>query len=273
MHDLREYQPGDDVRTIDWNVTARTDRPYVREAELERALDVWLVADVSASVAWGTASALKSDRAGELAAAAGLILGRRGHRIGAVLFDNRPIAFIPPGAGRGHVTRLLIALRERSGQVSAGSTDLAAALDRTGFLARRSGLILIVSDFFVRPGWQATLDRLARRHEVVAVRVADPREADLPDVGLVTLEDPETGGQLLVDTGDAGLRARYRVAATAQAERLAGDLTARGVDLQTVRTDEPLLPALARFLATRRHRRGRPGPTTGLPPSGLRPTG
>ena len=103
--------------------------------------------------------------------------------------------------------------------------------------------------------------------------MADPREGDLPDIGLVTLEDPETGGQLLVDTGDAGLRARYRAAATAQAERLASDLAAWGVDLLTVRTDESLLPALARFLATRRHRRGRPGPTSGLGPSGLRPSG
>jgi uncharacterized protein (DUF58 family) len=264
LSELREYQPGDDIRHIDWNTTARTDRPYVREAYAERALDVWLVVDVSPSVAWGTARCLKRDLAVELAAAVGLLLGRQGNRIGALLFAERPRALFPAGTGRSHLLRLLTCLRDEPRRDATGRTDLAAALVQIRTFARRRSLILIVSDFLVADGWQAALGPLAHRHEVVAVRLCDPREAEIPDVGLVALEDPETGDQLLVDTGDRRLRERFADAAVTHGERIRAELVRRGVDQLLLSTADDLLPALVRFLASRKYRRGRIGAPTSL---------
>ena len=262
LTEVRDYQPGDDVRHIDWNITARTDRPFVRESHVERALDVWLVLDLSASVDWGTAQCLKRDQAVEFAAVAGQLLGRHGNRLGALLFADRPLCFIPPGAGRTHLLHILASIRGEPRQVSRGRTDIAAALSRIDIVVRRRSLILIVSDFLAPEGWQPLLSRLGERHEIVAVRLADPREAELPDVGLVTLEDPETGSQLVVDTGDHRLRARFHEAAQAQAERIRADLAGCGVDQLVLSTDAPLLPALVRFLSARRtHKLARRAPT------------
>lgn len=264
LSELREYQPGDDVRHIDWNTTARTDRPFVREAYAERALDVWLVVDVSPSVDWGTVRRLKRDVAVELAAVVGLLLGRQGNRIGALLFAERPRTLVPPGNGRAHLLRLLKSLRDEPRRDGAGPTDLAAALARVRAFARRRSLILIVSDFLVPDGWQGALGPLVQRHEVVAVRLRDPRESEIPDVGLVALEDPETGGQLLVDTRDRRLRERFAEAAAAQDQRIGADLARRAVDQLTLSTAEDLVPALVRFLSARRYRRGRSGAPTAL---------
>lgn len=255
LTEVREYQPGDDVRHIDWNMTARTDRPFVREALAERALDVWLVVDVSPSVDWGTIRRLKRDLAVEFAAVVGLLLGRQGNRIGTLLFAERPRAFVPPGGGRAHLLRLLTCLRDEPRRDGVGQTDLVAALRQVRAFARRRSLILVVSDFLVPDGWQTALGPLAQRHEVVAVRLRDPREPEIPDVGLVTLEDPETGGQLLVDTGDRRLRERFAVAAAAQDERISADLARAGVDHLVLATDEDLVPALVRFLTARKYRR------------------
>lgn len=255
LAEIREYQPGDDVRHIDWSVTARTDRPFVREAYAERALDAWLLLDVSASVDWGTVRCLKRDRGIELAAVAGELLGRHGNRVGALLFAERPLAFIPPAAGRIHLLRVLARLRDEPRQAAHGRTDLQTALERVDRVARRRGLLLVMSDFLVPDGWQTAMGRLAARHEVVAVRLRDPREVELPDVGLVTLEDPETGGQMIVDTHDGGLRDRFRRAAETQSEQISADLARRGVDQLVVGTDEDLLPALTCFLQARRRRR------------------
>jgi uncharacterized protein (DUF58 family) len=259
MTEVREYQPGDDVRHIDWNITARTERPHVREAHAERGLDVWLVVDLSASVAWGTAQCLKRDRAIELAAVAGQLLGRRGNRVGALLFAERPLALIPPAAGRPHLLRLLGALREIDQQHAAqryqGRTDLAAALHQADALMRRRSLALIISDLLVGDGWLTALNRLAQRHEVIVGRLSDPREGALPDVGLITLEDPETGGQLLVNTSDRGLRERFQQAAAAQAAQIEAAVTSSGADQLALSTDAELLPALVRFLSLRDTRR------------------
>ena len=259
LTELREYQPGDDVRHIDWNTTARTDRPFVREAHAERALDVWLVVDVSPSVDWGTVRRLKRDLAVELAAVVGLLLGRQGNRIGALLFAERPRALVPPGTGRAHLLRLLTCLRDEPRREGGGRTDLAAALAQIRAFARRRSLILIVSDFLVPDGWQAVLGPLAHRHEVVAIRLRDRRDAEIPDVGLVAFEDPETGAQVVVDTGDRRLRERFADAAAAQDARIAADLARRGVDLLTLATDDDLVPALVRFLTVRKRRRGLAG--------------
>ena len=256
LAELREYQPGDDVRHIDWNVTARADRPYVREAYAERALDVWLLVDVSASVDWGTADCLKRDRALELAAVAGRLLGRHGNRVGALLFAERPLAVVAPAAGRPHLLRLLDALGSEKQREGAGSTDLAAALRTLEGLAKRRSTILVISDFLDAGGWQPALRRLALRHEVIAVRLGDPRERELPDVGLLTLQDPETGEQLVIDTGDRALRERFDAAAAEQSTRLDTELRSCGVEQLVLDTGSPTLPALVRFLRGRRRRGG-----------------
>lgn len=256
LDELREYQPGDDVRHIDWNITARADHPFVRQSRVERALDVWLILDVSASVDWGTARCLKRDRAIEFAAVTGNVLGRYGNRVGALLFADRPLGLTPPTAGRLHLLRLVGAMREAPRQTRRGPTDLAAALHRAGAVIRRKALVLIVSDFIALDGWQAGLRRMAQRHDVVAVQLFDPRERELPDVGLITVEDPETGGQLLVNTGDRKLRERFSHAATEQAERLRLELASCGAGHLVLGTNEDLLPAMTRFLTLRKVQRG-----------------
>jgi uncharacterized protein (DUF58 family) len=270
--ELREYQPGDDVRRIDWNVTARSDRPYVRESHVERSLDVWLLIDVSASVDWGTAECLKRDRAVELTGVAGQLLGRQGNRVGAMLFADKPLGFVPPSAGRAHLLRLLAAVREEPRQAARGQTDLAAALRRAETLLRHRSLVVVVTDFLAPDGWQPALRRLAARHEVVATVLHDPRESDLADVGLVTFEDPETGQQLVVDTGSRRLRERFRAAAAARAESLRTELARAGADVLAVGTDEALLPTLIRFLDDRHRQRARRAPNVRRVPAALQPT-
>lgn len=266
LAEVRDYHPGDDVRHIDWNVTARSDSTYVRETQAERALDIWLVIDVSPSIQWGTADCLKRDRGAEFAAIAGRLLGGHGNRVGALLFDTEPLAVIPPAAGRAHQVRLLQRLREVD-PPARGTTDLATVLDHANRLIRRRSVVLIVSDFLAPDGWQPALRRLAVRHEVVAVRLSDPREGALPDVGLLTLEDPETGQQLVVNTADRRLRERFAAAAVAQAAQLQVALASAGVDVLTLGTEAELLPRLVQFLSTRQRRRGQRGPQNGLPAS------
>jgi uncharacterized protein (DUF58 family) len=270
--ELREYQPGDDVRRIDWNVTARSDRPYVRESHVERSLDVWLLVDVSASVDWGTAECLKRDRAVELTGVTGQLLGRQGNRVGAMLFADQPRGFVPPSAGRAHLLRLLAAVREEPRQAQQGATDLAAALRRAETLLRQRSLLVVVSDFLVPNGWQQSLRRLAARHEVVATVLRDPRESELTDVGLVTFEDPETGQQLVVDTSNRRLRERFHAAALARSAALHAELRQTGADVLTVGTDEGLLPTLVRFLDDRQRRRTQRAPNVRRVPTPLQPT-
>lgn len=267
LSELREYQPGDDVRHIDWNVSARADRPFVRLSQAERALDVWLLLDTSASLDWGTARCLKRDHARTFALAAAYLLARRGNRVGALLFGAQPGQAMAPAAGRTHLLRLLAWIQAPPlPQARQGATDLAAALQRARLCIPRRSLVLVVSDFLAADGWQEELRRLTARHEVVAVRVGDPREAWLPDIGIVTFEDPETGTQLTLDTSDRRLRERFSQAAQAQAERIAAALAACGVDQLVLNTDEEVVPALVAFLRARRARAALPvRPTAGVP--------
>jgi uncharacterized protein (DUF58 family) len=253
---VREYQPGDDIRRIDWNLTARSNTPFIREAQADGAIDVWLVVDVSPSVDWGTGLCLKRYRAIELAAVAGQLLARHGNRLGLLLFADRPLGIVPPATGRAHLERVVGRLRMHPRSRSRGPTDLRGALEAVRRLARRPSLIVVTSDFLVPDGWAEALRLLAQRHEVVAARLRDPRESDLPDVGLVTFEDPETGEQLTVNTSSKRLRERFAQAAAAQAERIKTSLTECGVDQVVLGTDEDTLPALAAFLDARRRRRG-----------------
>lgn len=260
LSELREYQPGDDVRHIDWNVSARADRPFVRLSQAERALDVWLLLDTSASLDWGTARCLKRDHARTFALAATYLLARRGNRVGALLFGAQPGPAMAPAAGRTHMLRLLAWIQSPpSPRARPGATDLAAALQRARLCIPRRSLVIVVSDFLAADGWQTELRRLTARHEVIAARIGDPREAQLPDIGIVTFEDPETGTQLTLDTGDTRLRERFGHAAQAQAARIASALTACGVDHLALTTDEEVVPALVAFLRARRARAALPG--------------
>jgi uncharacterized protein (DUF58 family) len=255
---VREYQPGDDVRRIDWQLTARSDRPYIREAHDERGLDVWLVVDVSPSVDWGTAQGLKRDLAVELSAVTSELLGHRGNRVGLILFADGIVGIVPPGAGHAHVERIVGRVRDEPRRPPIGTTDLAGVLAALPRMIHRASMVVLITDFLVPDGWAERLRSLARRHEVIAVRVEDPREVDLPDIGVTTFEDPETGAQLTVDTGSASLRQRFRAAAREQSMRIDATLRSCGVEVIHLGNDGGLLYTMASFLdARRRHNRPR----------------
>jgi uncharacterized protein (DUF58 family) len=258
--DAREYTPGDDSRLIDWNLTARSDRPFVKDSFPERALDAWLVLDVSPSMAWGTARCLKGRLVNEMAVAASELLARSGNRVGVIVFGADAPAIVPPRAGRTHRMRMLASLEETTAGAAAGTTDLTSALETVERVARRRALVVLVTDFLTAPGWDRPLARMSLRHEIVAVHVTDPRESSIPNVGIVTFEDPETGRQLTVDTASRRLRARFAEAAAEQRDALHEILRRCRVDVLAISTEEELIPRLAHFLATRRALRSARGP-------------
>jgi uncharacterized protein (DUF58 family) len=260
--DVHEYQPGDDPRSIDWNLTARSDRTYVRESVPDRGADVWLLVDTSRSLDWGTARCLKRQLVLELAAAAGQLLVRHGNRIGAVLFDQQVQAVARPAAGRTGLLRLVAQIQAAPvGLPGSGPTDLGRVLLEAGRLIRRPSLVVVISDFLVPDGWEQALSSLALRHEVVAAVIADPREREIPNVGMVTFEDPETGRQLLVDTGSKRLRERFRRAAEEQRLTLERKLVGAGAGVAQLSTGQDLVPQLLDFFLRRRaESRGPLGP-------------
>ena len=255
--DVREYQAGDDPRSIEWNITARSDRPYVRESLPDRGLDAWMLIDVTRSLDWGTARCLKRQLGLEFAAAVGQLLIARGNRVGALLFDERVRAIVPPLSGRTALLRL-IARVEREAQDPASSTNLGRALTEAGRLIRKPSLVIVITDFMTADGWQRPLSSLAMRHEVIAAWVTDPREREIPDVGVVTFEDPESGQQILVDTGDARLRLRFESAADTQREAIRTDLQRARAAIAELSTVADLVPQLVRFIKQREAQRGRP---------------
>jgi uncharacterized protein (DUF58 family) len=266
--DVREYQAGDDPRTIEWNITARSDRPFVRESLPDRGLDAWLLVDITRSLDWGTARCLKRQLALEFSAVVGQLLIGRGNRVGALLFDDRVRAIIPPSAGRTALLQL-IARMERAtdrqefpspspggGSQGGGSTDLGRALKEAGRLIRRPSMMVLISDFMTPGGWQQPLSALAIRHEVVAAWITDPREREIPDVGVVTFEDPESGEQILVDTRSAHLRARFQEAAAAQRETIRADLLRARAAVAELSTAAEIVPQLVAFIKQREAQRG-----------------
>jgi uncharacterized protein (DUF58 family) len=278
--DVREYQAGDDPRTIEWNITARSDRPYVRESLPDRGLDAWLLVDITRSLDWGTARCLKRQLALEFSAVVGQLLIGRGNRVGALLFDDRVRSIIPPSAGRTALLQLIARLeRAANGQESlsplsgslppplagegrgggggGGQTDLGRALAEAGRLIRRPSMMVLISDFMTPAGWQQPLSSLAIRHEVVAVWITDPREGEIPDVGVVTFEDPESGEQILVDTRSAHLRARFQEAAAAQRDTIRADLRRARAAIAELSTASELVPQLVAFIKQREAQRGR----------------
>ena len=269
--DLREYAPGDDLRHIDWNVTARMDTPYVREYIEDREVTCWLLLDRTASMGFGPVDRQKSLVLTEVATTIAQVLSRGGNRIGAALFDGR-IQTIPPGQGRNQVLRITQALlrpptpppaasttRRRWGRPrpeeaapAAGTTDLSVLLRAALGLARRRSLLVIVSDFITQPGWDKHLSLLARRHDVVAIQVVDPRESDVPAVGMVYVEDSETGEQIFVDTDDAVFRERLHALAAERQESLEAAARRAGTTIHTVATDDDLVRALVRISELRK---------------------
>jgi uncharacterized protein (DUF58 family) len=249
--DVREYQFGEDARLIDWNLTARSDRVFVRESHPDRGIDAWLIVDASASLDWGTALMLKRDAALEMASAASSLLARHGSRVGAIVFDSQVRRIMPPIAGRNGRLRLVGSLDTDMSAAPAGATALAGALAQAVKVVLRRSVLIVISDFLAASGWQKPMAILGRRHEVVAVRVADPTELSFPDIGVVTFEDPESGRQLQVDTSDRRLRDRFQRAAEEQERRISNDLRrARAVEFR-ITTAQPFLPQLTAYLQRR----------------------
>lgn len=258
--EARGYEPGDDVRRMDWNVTARTGAPHVRTPVADRELETWLVVDLSASLDFGTASCEKRDLVIAAVAAVGHLTARAGNRIGALLLHADRTVRIPARAGRDHLSALLhqVAIAPRAD--GGGPTDLAGAIATLDRSARRRGVAVVVSDFVGSPGWERPLRALAARHDTVGIEVVDPRELSLPDVGLLALVDPETGRRLEVQTSDRRLRERFEAAATAQRQGVASALRGAGADHLVLRTDRDWLLDLVRFVDRRRRRRAAVAP-------------
>ena len=252
--DLRDYEYGDDVRHIDWNVSARMDSVFVREFTEDRELTGWLLVDRSASMSFGPTDRTKEQVSLEVATTFAQLLVRGGNRVGAILYDNDVRRIIAPRQGRDQV---LLLLRELLRPVGGRGrvTNLSGLLELAARILRRRSLVVIVSDFISEPGWETPLLRLTARHEVVAVRLIDRREFELPDAGLVVVEDAETGEQLLVDTSDSELRRRLRAAGTEREQALQQATARAGADLYTIATEDDLVPAFVRMAESRRRRR------------------
>jgi uncharacterized protein (DUF58 family) len=259
LADLREYQYGDDVRHIDWNVTARLQAPHVRQFHEDRDLTAWFLLDLTGSVDFGSADVTKLAVSTGFVAALARVITRHGNRIGALLYsgksDTGVDTVLRPGASRVHVLELLARMQQPPPKRRGGQGTALYDLLRTaeGVMRRRS-LVFVVSDFISAPGWEDALGRLARRHDVVAVRLFDPLEMNLPDVGLVTVEDAETGEQLFIDATDPDFRARYAALAEEAEQQLADSLARAGVDTLELATDDDLFGSLLRFAELRRRR-------------------
>ncbi|HET7571672.1 MAG TPA: DUF58 domain-containing protein [Gaiellaceae bacterium] len=249
---VRPYVPGDDVRLIEWNVTARTSVPHVRVHLAERVLVTWLVLDVSPSMRFGTADRRKADVAAGVALAIGHLATRRGNRLGLLTFGDGSPRTLPPQQGRHGLVGLLAALGEEPEPRALGATSLGEALRRTAATARQRGLVVVVSDFRGPFDWRTPLLELLPRHDVLAVEVRDPREQELPDVGEVWLVDPETGRQVRVDTGSRDLRERFARAAAEERSGVARVLAALGVPHAVLSTEGDWLRPLAVFLRKRK---------------------
>ncbi len=253
LADLREYQHHDDVRHIDWNVTARLQVPHVREFTEDRELSAWFVLDLSGSVDFGTVRS-KRELSADFTAVLARLLTRHGNRVGALLFGAGLDAVLPARGGRRHVLELLQRVHAHRVPESTSATRLQGLLEAAAPLMRRRSMVFVVSDFISDSGWGDALGRLSMQHEVTAVRLYDPLEMALPDMGLVTMQDAETGEQLRVDTSDPGFRTRYAAQAEAREQALLDQLARSGVDTLELSTDGDLVEALLRFSQLRRQR-------------------
>ena len=253
--DLREYQPGDDVRYIDWNVTARLATPYIRQYVEDREVTAWFLLDLSPSMDFGSAQSLKRAVLIDCVATLARLLTRHGNRVGAIFYGGRVEKTIPAASGRLHVLRLINDLLKQPQLPRAPFTDLSPLIEAGLYAIRRRTLVFIVSDFISTPGWDRALRLLNQRHEVIAIRLWDPREMELPDAGPLILEDAETGEQLYVDTRDKTFRKRFEEEGRRREAALQETFKRAGVDTLTLSTDEDLVRAIVRFATLRQQRR------------------
>ena len=254
LADLREYQHHDDVRHIDWNVTARLQQPYVRQFTEDRELAAWFLVDLSASVDFGSNRFTKRRIARDFVAVLARLLTRHGNRVGALFYGDKVDRMIPARSGRRHVLHLMSAMASRPRLERSGGTRLEELLHGGFSVVKRRSLVFVVSDFISAPGWAKPLALLARRHEVIAVRLYDPLEMELPDIGLFTMQDAETGEQLFIDTHDKGFRKRFAELARRRELELREAFRDAGVDALELATDDDLADAILRFAELRRRR-------------------
>lgn len=252
--DLRDYQPQDDIRHIDWNVTARMNSPFVRQYVEDRELTAWFLLDRSPSMQFGLTERPKSLVLNEFVTTLSRLLTRSGNRVGAILYNNHVEQTIAPCTGRNQVLRLSHELLKPAANTGA-TTDLTGLIHAGLNSIKRRSLVFIVSDFMSDPGWERPLSLLSRRHELIAVRLLDPREIELPDAGVIVMEDAETGEQLFVDTSDPVFRHRFSEVTAAREATLRTSLKRAGVDLYTLSTEEDLAGALVRMAQLRKKRR------------------
>jgi uncharacterized protein (DUF58 family) len=258
LADLREYQAHDDVRHIDWNVTARMQTPYVREHQEDRDMTAWFLVDLSGSVDFGSQEISKRTIALECVGVLSKLLTQHGNRVGALLYtgaDGRASTFVPARSGRRQVLHLLDRMHEAQSLRDTQETDLGKLLRDAQALMKRRSTIFVLSDFLSRPGWDRSLSQLARRHEVIAIRLYDPIELVLPKDGLLVMQDAETGEQLFVDSNDRAFRQRFSDQALAREQHLRDSFASAGVDCLELQTDEPIDRALLRFTQLRKRRR------------------
>lgn len=251
--EVRPYEAGDDVRSIDWNVTARTGVPYIKRYSEERELTVLFLVDVSGSQSYGSRGRTKADLSAEVSALLALTAIRNQDKVGLILFSDRIVKYIPPRRGRNPVMRLAREVLAAS-EDAEGGTDLAEALRFLNGVQKRRAVVFLVSDFLGRGDCEKMLRATAHHHDMVCVSVSDPAESTLPDVGLVELEDPETGELVLVDTSSAAVRRHFSATAEAETEELKRFLAKTGIDTLTLSTDRPYIDDV-RALFKRRARK------------------
>ena len=254
LADIREYQYGDDVRHIDWNVTARLQIPYVREYYEDSEVTAWFLLDLSRSIEFGSDDMDKRGLALDFVALLARLLTRHGNRVGAICYGREVDYVLPPRAGRRQVLALLHAITSRPKLPEGATTRLDELLKAGLNLIRRRSLVFLVSDYISAPGWEKPLAQLARRHEVIGVRLHDPLEAELPDLGLLVFQDAETGEQVFVDTHDKGFRKRFAAAARAREEAVRSALADSGVDALELSTGADLVDTVLRFASLRKRR-------------------
>lgn len=254
LADLREYQYQDDVRHIDWNVTARLQTPYVKEYYEERELTAWFLLDLSPSEDFGSQLVSKRRQAMELTAILATLLNRHGNRFGALFYGTSVDSVLPARTGKMQVLQLIHRMSHRPRPAEAiASTRLNDLLETAAHVMHRRSLVFIVSDFITQPGWAKALAMLAQRHDVVAIRLYDPLEMELPDLGLLTIQDAETAEQLLVDTHDKNFRSRFAAAVTKREDDLHDAFAYAGVDVLEISTEDDIVDALFRFSELRKN--------------------
>lgn len=266
LAEVREYQAGDDVKNIDWNVTARTDKVHVRQYREEREIIAWLIVDLSPSMDFGTRRVLKKEEALEFAGVASSILTRQGNKIGAIGFSQKGMSVVPLGSGRKQSMQIIDSLLQHDndalkGIVDKGTNELSEAIRQAGKTLKRRALIFVLSDFITastneEPSWAKELRRLAFKHDVIAVRISDPAEKELPNVGDLRLRDPETNEEMWVDTSNKQIRREHKKLVLARDQLIQRTMKSARVDLLELSTHEDIVSPLLKFTLQRKGRRG-----------------